>query len=385
MIGAVAALLAATALGHGGFAGISPDGRPAARASAGAAVPYGGGPVLHSNRTRLIFWAPAGSGLAFAPGYEALIERFLRDVAADNHSSASVYGLSGQYTDAVGPAAYDSRYAGAVVDSDPLPASGCTEPPPPPQGTGPGWSDCLTAAQLEAEVAHVLAARGLPRGTGDVYFLVMPDGLGSCESAGPSQCALGGPDNGGYCAYHTIADGVPYAVIPYTALPGHCQSQQPRPNASPADPTISALSHEHIEMVTDPFGNAWVGSGGQEVGDLCVAMFGPAVGGSGSGAWNQVIDRHHYFLQDEWSNAAGSCQARAPADKVSFRLVGDRLVARVVRHPIAIRSFDWFFGRKRGGHGRRVLARPGRYRVALRAVDAWGSWARYARRVRVAT
>ena len=27
-------------------------------------VPYGGGPVLHANRTHVIYWLPAGSGLA---------------------------------------------------------------------------------------------------------------------------------------------------------------------------------------------------------------------------------------------------------------------------------------------------------------------------------
>ena len=43
-----------------------------------ANLPYGGGPVLHSNRTHLIFWQPAGSGMTFDPGYKALIERFLQ-------------------------------------------------------------------------------------------------------------------------------------------------------------------------------------------------------------------------------------------------------------------------------------------------------------------
>ena len=51
----------------------------------------------------MIFWAPAGSGLAFDPGYESLIETFLIDVAADSHRTTNVYGLSGQYTDGGGP------------------------------------------------------------------------------------------------------------------------------------------------------------------------------------------------------------------------------------------------------------------------------------------
>ena len=69
----------------------------------GPHLPYGGGPVLHSNRTHLIFWQPAGSGLDFDPGYQSLIETFLADVAADSRTPTNVYGLSGQYADSPRP------------------------------------------------------------------------------------------------------------------------------------------------------------------------------------------------------------------------------------------------------------------------------------------
>jgi hypothetical protein len=124
-------------------------GHVASRAPARAAnLPYGGGPVLHSNRTHLIFWQPAGSGLSYDPGYESLIERFLKNVAAASHSTDSVYGLTGQYDDAHGPAVYASTYGGAVVATDRLPPNGCAEPP----GIGPGWTVCLTDGQLVAEL-----------------------------------------------------------------------------------------------------------------------------------------------------------------------------------------------------------------------------------------
>ncbi len=86
------------------------------------ALPYGGGPVLHSNRTHPIFWEPAGSGLTFDAGYESLIETFLVDDAADSRKTTNVYSLSGQYRDRSGPAAYDSTYGGAVVDTRPVAA-----------------------------------------------------------------------------------------------------------------------------------------------------------------------------------------------------------------------------------------------------------------------
>src|SRR5437763_927002 len=90
-----------------------------------ANLPYGGGPVLHSNRTHLIFWQPSGSGMTFDPGYEGLIEQFLRRVAADSHHPGNVYGLSGQYSDAQGAAAYDSSYGGSTVATDKPPHSRC--------------------------------------------------------------------------------------------------------------------------------------------------------------------------------------------------------------------------------------------------------------------
>src|SRR5579875_3619033 len=54
-----------------------------------ATVTYGGGPVLHWNRTHVIVWQPAGSGLSFEPGYESLVVSFLRNVATASHSGTN--------------------------------------------------------------------------------------------------------------------------------------------------------------------------------------------------------------------------------------------------------------------------------------------------------
>jgi len=357
-----------------------------------ANLPYDGGPVLHANRTHVIFWEPAGSGLTFDPGYEQLIEGFLANVAADSHKTTSVYGLTGQYGDGHGPAAYDSTYGGAVVATDRLPPNGCSEPPV----AGPGWSVCLTDSQLQAEIEHVVRSDRLPTTRDDVYFLVTPKGLGSCIDAGPTDCALGRLPTG-YCAYHSQTnDGlVLYAVIPYNAVPPHCRSGNPRPNDSTADPAVSVISHEQSEMVTDPFGNAWINSSGQEDGDLCVASFGAPIGGSGDRAWNEQIHGGHYFLQEEWSNFNGRCEPRAKPDRLSFRAAGlarpvgsIAFLARASDPEGQIVSYSWSFGDGRRGGGGAVshrYGRPGRYRVVLRTTDSWGNWAFYARTVEVAS
>jgi hypothetical protein len=352
-----------------------------------ADLPYNGGPVLHSNRTHVIFWQPSGSGLTFDPGYVSLVERFLVDVAADSHLPTNVYGLSGQYRDSHGPAAYSVTHGANAIARDALPRNGCLEP----LLTGPGWPVCLTDQQLQNEIDHVVLTDHLPLTGHDVYFLVMPRGLGSCTDSTDTSCALGGVPNG-YCGYHSQTPaGVLYAVIPYNAVPGHCQSTNPRPNSSTADPSISTLSHEHNEMVTDPLGNAWIDSADNEDGDLCVTSFGPVLGGSGATAWNQVIHGGHFFLQNEWSNDDGGCRPRDEADAVSSSGPRNARVHRTVRFTGhardpdgAIVGYVWFFGDHRTGHGRVVkhaYRRRGRYRVVLRTTDRAGNWAFSARTI----
>ena len=367
-----------------------------------AEVPSGGGPVLHSNRTHLIFWQPAGSGLRFEPGYAALIKRFLRQVAADSRRPGNIFGLTGQYGDAHGPAAYDSTYAGAVLATDPLPPGGCAEPPPPQLGgQGPGWNACVSDQQLQDELTRVVSARRLPTSATDVFLILTPEGLGDCFGSGPDGCALGGLGNEGYCGYHqsTQAGGVLYAVIPYNAVANHCQSDNPRPNSSPADPTISTLAHELAEIVTDPLGTSWFepgqnGAGDVEIADLCLTRYGPALGGAGgAAAYDQVIHGGRYFIQELWSNADGRCLPAAQADSASFRapatVPGDRRftlsgVARAAHGRIV--SYSWSFGDRDRGAGRRVwhaYAGSGRYTIGLRTTDSWGNRADVSRTVTV--
>jgi hypothetical protein len=378
------------------FGGVVPD-VPSrtivhARAMAHAAdLPYGGGPVLHANRTHLIFWRPSGSGMSFDPGYISSIETFLKRVAADSRKSTNVYGLTGQYHDAGGPAAYNSTYGGAVDVSDPLPPNGCTEP-----ATGPPlWLHCLDDNQLEAEIQHVINADHLPTAEADVYFLITPNGLGSCESQGPDNCALGGSADGSYCGYHSSSpDGtILYAIIPYNAVPGHCQSSNPRPNGNTADPTISTISHEHSEMVTDPLGDAWIDGSGNENGDLCISDFGPNLGGLADSAFNEVIHGGRYYLQEEWSNDDASCQPRDEPDSVSVSAPRRARVGAEVTFTASasdpdgrIASYVWFFGEGRPGRRRRswhAFKRAGSYRVVLRTTDSSGNYAYSSRSVRI--
>jgi len=377
--GAAPDLATAATAREGAAAGAPPLGGPLASV---ASVPYLGGPVLHANRTHVIFWDPRGSGLTFDTGYIALVEQFLHDVAADSHLTANEYAITGQYPDAKGPAAYDSTYAGAVLDTDSLPANGCTEP----ALTGPGWSICLTDAQLQTEIEHELVVSHWPRAGDNIYFLVTPSGFGSCSDSSSSSCALGGSTDG-YCGYHSsTASGILYAVIPYNAVPGHCQSGNPRPNSNTADPALSTISHEQIETITDPLGNAWIKPSGAEIADVCLTDYGRALGGNGSGQWDESIDGHHYWLQEIFSRVQDHCEPRPQPDTVSVRRdwAGKQVLfeGRARMPGGAITDYSWSFGDGRRGQGASVTHeydRAGTYELTLRVTDSAGNWT-YARR-----
>jgi hypothetical protein len=100
-------------------------------------------------------------------------------------------------------------------------------------------------------------------------------------------------------------------------------SDQGFPNDADSDTTINTISHEHNEAITDPLTDpnhlAWVTADGNEIGDLCAGGYGTQTG-TGAGAYNQVIDGHHYELQQEYSNADGGCVQRlgGPATPATF-------------------------------------------------------------------
>src|SRR2546421_5780460 len=107
-----------------------------------------------------------------------------------------------------------------------------------------------------------------------------------------------------------------YANMPYDADNVHCQDGH-YPNGLISDGEINGgLSHEHMESVTDPIPNdAWTNGAGAfhgfEVGDQCVGAMGDPLGTAPNGSpFNQVINGHPYWYQEEWSNFTHGCVQR---------------------------------------------------------------------------
>lgn len=271
---------------------------------------YHGGPVMHSQTSYAIFWAP--SGYSFPSGYTAAIEGFLQNVAADSGKASNVYSVDAQYTDGSGHATYSDAFGGSTADTHAYPTSGTC---PAYSGFGESFTACVSDEKLEAEVDLVANANGWPTGLGAEYYVVLPPHAGSCFDAAGHHCF-----DVEYCAYHSYSasTGRIYANISYSPgdVSGCGVGEYPNGHANGnVDDTLSSLSHEANESITDPKLNAWYDSEGFENGDECRNTpfnedYGPALGGSSGSLFNQVIAGGHYYLQQEWSNDVEDCAQR---------------------------------------------------------------------------
>jgi hypothetical protein len=259
------------------------------------ASPLAPAPIPHALSRAIRAAGP--TTLAFDAKYQSAINQFFTDVAHDSGGNQNVYSVATEYSDGSGAIQYQSTFGGSYVDHDPLPANGCDD----------GLNTyCLTDQQLQNEIQTVLTAKGWHGGLDHVFFLMTPNGVGSCVDAFTDQCSTNA-----FCAYHSAFtdsnnEDVIYANEPYEGpdpTGGCIDSSQGFPNDGDSDTTINTISHEHNESITDPFGNGWIAADQSENGDLCAYGFGTELGGTpGVDAYNQLINGHHYDLQQEFSN-----------------------------------------------------------------------------------
>jgi hypothetical protein len=273
----------------------------AGKGGSGGNLTYHGGKVLLTNRTVAIFWQPAGSNMA--AGYQSTISQYFADVAHDSGSSNNVYSVLNQYYNASNQhIAYSSSNSTSVVDTQPYPASGCSD-------TVSQTTICLTDSQLRTELQRLYTAGMIDHDPNTTYFLFTAKNVGSCFNS--STCAFTY-----YCAYHSNVtlggNVVQYANQPYAdTVPAACDAgYYPNGQSTEADATLNVTSHEHRESINDPLGTAWYDRKGAEGSDKCAWTFG-TVTGTGSSGYNQTINGHHYILQQEWSNSGSTCKLHA--------------------------------------------------------------------------
>ncbi len=317
---------------------------------------YNGGPVMPSNTNYTVYWSPSGPS-AYPAGYQTGVNGYLEDLAHDSGGTANVDSVSSQYNDTSGKfAEYDSHFGGALLDTHPYPKNGCTQA-----------TICLTDAQIQTELTRFVEAEHLPMDLTHEYFLLTPPKVESCFEASGEECSAGS-SKPVYCAYHgniPVAGGeLIYANDPYVTGNGGCDDGN-HPNG-PSDGALEGgLSHEHNESITDPEpNNAWTDFGGPEpgeIGDKCGGETGAPLGETGSHAtYNQVINGHFYWYQEEWSNQSHGCLQRlsfsGERPVATFRVIAEsptnlRFDATGSTAPGGVKHYNWQFNEERGGPG----------------------------------
>lgn len=267
---------------------------------------YHGGPVMTNATTFYgIYWIPAhlqnGQSTQLSSHYQGVESGLLSTYGGHGigNNNTQYYQTVSGLTTYVQNKAY---LGGTYVDTNPYPASGCTDVDTP--------GNCITDAQLQAEIQRVMALKGWTGGFGKMFLLFTSSGEGSCFDANPADgCAYTD-----YCAYHSFISGstpIIYGNEPWGDT-NYCQEPgTPSPNSDhAADTAATAASHEMSEAITDPELDAWYTAQGNEIGDLCAYMY-------GTNSWDSSLANQHwnswYFeLQMEFDNHTSACEQIGP-------------------------------------------------------------------------
>lgn len=143
-----------------------------------------GNPVVHAASTYVIYWDPQDY---YHGDWQGLIDGFMGNMGAASGALYTDFSVDTQYTDATNkPAAGGSVFHGAYTDTNPYPASGCSDPHPFVTGMPlvAGKPVCVTDAQVRAQLSEFITQHALPKGMGTVYYLLTPPGVGVCLDEG---------------------------------------------------------------------------------------------------------------------------------------------------------------------------------------------------------
>jgi len=171
----------------------------------------------------------------------------------------------------------------------------------------------LTDSDVQA-IVHSAAKASGDAGYGHIYPVFIPPGQDECFDATFTVCA-----SNIFCAYHSSVEFTDvghllYSVQPLADVPG-CTVRPGTPNGTLTDSTNSVLSHELVEAITDPDGDAWWNSldnglFGEEIGDECSFLSFTSSGSFlGFDPSTIKVQGKQYALQPEYDNSVHACSA----------------------------------------------------------------------------
>src|SRR5579863_9889490 len=227
----------------------------------GNGINYNGGPVMHPVNLYYILYGSTWS--ASGPG---ILETWGQHIAPSPY-----FNINTTYGDSTGANVPNLvTYEGTYIDSGSL---------------GNSLNDASIGTLTSNAINHGFAGAPVPAGTADpngLYMVLTAPGVAETSGFLSSYCGwhwsgsfVSGAVQEGY-----IYSGYPvvkFAFIGDAAGPsfGACAVQSTSPNGDAgADAMISVMAHELSETVSDPEGNAWYASNGEENGDLFAWNFG---------------------------------------------------------------------------------------------------------------
>ncbi len=228
--------------------------RDASTSGSSVDMTWHGGSVLVASKTQAIFWGNWSSPGDIITGMDAFFSGW---------GGSGMAGDSTEYSGANGQVTSASTYLGHVFD---------TSSPP------------KHALNTNGAVAEACKLTGNNPDPAAVYFIYTSTGAGHVN----------------YCAWHSwgaCSNGAPIQVAYMPNITG-IAGCDPQSDVTTESEGLAALanvtSHELSEATTDPRGDAWYDSSGNENGDKCAWAFHNDVSFGG----------YTWKLQMEWSNAA---------------------------------------------------------------------------------
>lgn len=265
----------------------------------GDLVNFFGGPTVSSAQSHGIFLLPNGSCLPLAPCWGDPLT-FL-----DEFGESGLSHVTDQYVGQFGR----NRYT--LGDSFAIPYV-------PTPSTAP-----LTDLNLLGFIHAVAKATG-QTGYNHVFHIFLPPGQDLCTPLLGIGCySPDVPSTFAFCAFHNSVDfsdigHVLFSVEPFQNVRG-CQVRTGTPNGQLVDSTNSTLSHELIETITDPDGDAWFnlsdsGLLGEEIADECDMVVLKQVAPNRFAFFGDpstfFVEGHVFATQPEYSNQDHACAIR---------------------------------------------------------------------------
>jgi hypothetical protein len=276
--------------------GVPRNGAPSGGAVVtGNGINYNGGPVMHNSPVNL-YYILYGNWAALDSTGPAIL-----DTWANNIGGTPYFNINTSYGDTVGDVPNAVTFRGTYTDTGSL---------------GNSLNDASIGTLTSNAINHGFAGAPVPAGTADpngLYMVLTAPGVAETSGFLSSYCGWhwSGSFVSGAVQEGMIYSGYPvvkFSFIGNAAGPsfGSCSAQSASPNGDAGtDAMISVMAHELSETVSDPQGNAWYASNGEENGDLCAWNFGSTYTAPNGSAANVNINGVNYLMQQIWLNASG--------------------------------------------------------------------------------